>query len=287
MLQKLILPSLTLLLTNVNSQNPGTLIFVDGKLIEINAHSVHNRLDALLIAGLADKIKESDEIPVGLLDTLEKANPQVGSLRSINRNYCENGVCKVPVSLRGLWGYGCWCNFGEGLLKGSGLPVNKFDEICKSLTLCTRCAARDNVATGCDPANVTYVTPGKIIPGERAIQLKCDELNPENMCGQNTCCCEMNLLAELLKLLWSQTKYDDTFLHENGWDHEDNCGGNNGKPVNGNPGSGNTVVCCGAYPNRQPYKMESGQGCCDNNQIFNPLMNECCDAKVRDIGSCS
>ena len=119
MLQKLILPSLTLLLTNVNSQKPGTLTFVDGKLTEINLHSGQNKLDALLIKGLVDKIKESDETPAGLLETLEKANPQVGSLRSINRNYCENGVCEVPISLHGLWGYGCWCNFGEDLQKKS------------------------------------------------------------------------------------------------------------------------------------------------------------------------
>lgn len=296
MLKNLVLP-FTLLLSNVNSQKPGSLTFVDGKLTEINLHSGQNKLDALLIKGLVDKIKEHPEniLPAGLLDTLEKANPQVGSLRTINRNYCENGVCEVPISLHALWGYGCWCNFGEDLLKGSGPPVNKFDELCKSLTLCTRCVAKDNVETGCDPSNVTYVTPVNIIADEKAIQVKCAELNPDNACGQNTCCCEMDLLAELLNLLWSQEKYEDTFLHENGWSREENCVGINnggiGNPVNENePGNGtgnrNSVVCCGAYPNRQPYRMESGQSCCDNRQIYNPLMNDCCDDQVRDIGSC-
>ena len=114
-------PSFTLLLSNVNSQKPGSLTFVDGKLTEINLHSGQNKLDALLIKGLVDKIKEHPEniLPAGLLDTLEKANPQVGSLRTINRNYCENGVCEVPISLHALWGYGCWCNFGEDLQKKS------------------------------------------------------------------------------------------------------------------------------------------------------------------------
>ena len=90
--------------------------------------------------------------------------------------------------------------FNFSSLKGSGPPVNKFDKLCKSLTLCTRCVAKDNVETGCDPSNVTYVTPVNIIADEKAIQVKCAELNPDNACGQNTCCCEMNLLAELLNL---------------------------------------------------------------------------------------
>ena len=97
------------------SNKPGSLTFIDGKLVEINTHSGQNKLDALLMKGLVEKIKQNGKVPNGLLDTLEKSNPNVGSLRTINRNYCENGVCEIPISLHGLWGYGCWCNFGESL----------------------------------------------------------------------------------------------------------------------------------------------------------------------------
>ena len=107
--------SLSLILSTIYAKTPGSLTFIDGKLTEINIHSGINKLDGLLIRGLVDKIKTSESIPEGLLDTLEKSNPQVGSLRTINRNYCENGVCEIPISLHGLWGYGCWCNFGENL----------------------------------------------------------------------------------------------------------------------------------------------------------------------------
>ena len=154
-----------------------------------------------------------------------------------------------------------------------------------------RCVEKDNVQTFCDPSNVTYVTPMNILPDEQSIQLKCTELNPDNECAQNTCCCEMDLLAELLEALWSQIKYDDTFLHENGWDREENCVGvQNGGTGSGPSGGGNSnhdAVCCGIYPNRIPFRMENGQDCCENSGIYNPLLNECCDNQVRDLGSCS
>ena len=176
------------------------------------------------------------------------------------------------------------------LLKGSGPTVNKFDEICRSLTLCMRCVEEDNIASSCDPSNVTYVTPMNIVSDEQMIQLKCSELNPSDECAQNTCCCEMDLLAELLEALWGQIKYDDTYLHENGWDREENCANIKTPSPNPNPNPGVPktfeAVCCGKYPNRHPYRMENGQDCCENSGIYNPLLNECCDNQVRDLGSC-
>merc|ERR1711988_1844715 len=54
--------------------------------------------------------------------------------------YCDpDKGCNSPISLDGIWGYGCWCNFGEHLLTGGATPVNEFDEICKNLQLCLRC----------------------------------------------------------------------------------------------------------------------------------------------------
>merc|ERR1711981_1478769 len=72
--------------------------------------------------------------------------------------FCEGGVCQAPLGLQGIWGYGCWCNFGAALMTGRATPVNKFDEICRDMQLCLRCAVRDSVIDGygCDPKTKSY-----------------------------------------------------------------------------------------------------------------------------------
>ena len=63
-----------------------------------------------------------------------------GTFRGINNDKkmkidfnCEDKECDVGLDLRGLWGYGCWCNFGGSLTNGKGTPVSKHDEACKRM----------------------------------------------------------------------------------------------------------------------------------------------------------
>merc|ERR1739848_470448 len=57
---------------------------------------------------------------------------------------CTGGSpCNVPISLRILHAYGCWCNLGEDLTKGHGDPMDGYDDACKYLQLCLRCVLRD------------------------------------------------------------------------------------------------------------------------------------------------
>ena len=75
--------------------------------------------------------------------------------RSVN---CPSGGCAIPIQLSHIWGYGCWCNFGDELLEGSYHPVNAYDEVCRNLQQCLKCAIKD-AQTGdyeCDPKTKEY-----------------------------------------------------------------------------------------------------------------------------------
>ena len=75
--------------------------------------------------------------------------------RSVN---CPSGGCAIPIQLSHIWGYGCWCNFGDELLEGSYHPVNAYDEVCRNLQQCLKCAIKD-AQTGdyeCDPKTKGY-----------------------------------------------------------------------------------------------------------------------------------
>merc|ERR1712173_368523 len=114
----------------------------------------------------------------------------------------------------------------------------------------------------------------RMLPDQEAIEAECDELNPDDKCAANSCCCELSMINEILALLWDQVIYDNQFLHELGWSYEENCQGAAPTPnptPNPNvpgPGTGSgggvSKECCGAYPSRKPYVMENGQDCCSN-----------------------
>ena len=59
---------------------------------------------------------------------------------------CPRGGCSSSFNLAGIDGYGCWCNFGSDLTKGSGPVQNVFDGICKKFDLCLRCARWDQTS---------------------------------------------------------------------------------------------------------------------------------------------
>ena len=75
--------------------------------------------------------------------------------RSVN---CPSGKCSIPIQLSHIWGYGCWCNFGDDLLEGSYHPVNAYDEVCRNLQQCLKCSMMDaeEGAYECNPRTKSY-----------------------------------------------------------------------------------------------------------------------------------
>ena len=92
-----------------------------------------------LLENIVDKYHETGLLPVEVR----------GQIVIFVNRHCRAGRSasssseETPIDLSGIWGYGCWCSFGSEILRGGGQPVNRFDEICRDMTLCLRCAKID------------------------------------------------------------------------------------------------------------------------------------------------
>jgi len=270
----------------------------------------------------ADLMKSSNLDDGSMSNELSNLNPLRSTLGSTN----DKNSYAVPIPLQAIWGYGCWCHFGEDLLQGQGTPVNTLDQFCKDMQLCLRCAVMDgnNCPSDendtdfdhdetCDPKTQNYESEFSKLPEEQSILADCADANPTNLCAKNTCCCEMKFISDLLSLITSMQPFDINFQHKRGWDYEGNClpkntspkvpsnGGNPGPP---NPGPGNgddapqdpdgknntgdDKACCGKYPYRFVYHTNNMDCCEDVNAIYSPLSHECCadGSGVKSTGMC-
>lgn len=220
-----------------------------------------------------------------------------GTFRGINNDKkmkidfnCEDKECDVGLDLRGLWGYGCWCNFGGSLTNGKGTPVSKHDEACKRMQLCLRCAEIDAGDGGyeCDVKNVQYnSTLGQSLSGQNlngninGFNSGCEVQNPSDPCGAHVCTCEMQLVNEILGMVWDEEAYDPIWRRPSNplggdFDFEANC--------LSEPGV-REIDCCGKYPYRYTYNTKA-RSCCDPvEELFNPVKDECCADGVYSIGS--
>lgn len=206
-----------------------------------------------------------------------------GSSGSLN---CGGGECEVPITLNGLWGYGCHCNFGGELMTGHGTPVNDHDEICMNLQNCLRCVVIDDEADGqpnnCDPKTEEFSIVSSFFSPDQAIANDCSTANNNDPCKSHACTCEVKFISALIEKMFDQYVYDPAYLHADQGGNFDptapgSCGANTGGPLR-------NKVCCGAYPTRYPYITQNRQ-CCDNDQtLFNPLSQQCCPNGVEDIG---
>lgn len=186
--------------------------------------------------------------------------------------------CVTPPVLEPIWGYGCWCNFGENLMTGQGQPKNRHDEICKHLQECMRCARHDS--EGCNPItdHYTATTTGSII--ENNLAVVCDNApNAGNACLINICTCEFQIINDMMEALFDSYVYQPEYKHGGPgvtFDPNSDCVMQGSYTGNGQTSAtvGDTE-CCGAYPRREPYNSASKQ-CCDNTVSYNPLTHLCC-----------
>lgn len=192
------------------------------------------------------------------------------SLESMNRQLtCAEGGCVIPLSWEDIHGYGCWCNFDQQISKGYGLPIDPWDEVCRSAQLCTRCIQFDqtnNDKDTCDLVNTSYKNNISFNANTETIESDCEADNSGDSCAIGLCQCELQMYREMHVLtINSAIPANTVFKHENGFDRldENNC-----------PRRGNTFEasqCCGNYPTRYP---------------FNDFLFQCCDDQVNSVGSC-
>lgn len=172
----------------------------------------------------------------------------------INTN-CQDTECDVPITLKGIWGYGCWCNFGNNLLQGRGQPVNEHDAACKRMQHCLRCAEMDALADNyaCDAKTNQYNSIlGQSLPNINtnvySLNSACGQVNEGNACGAHICTCEIQLINEILGLVWVSYTHDPAPRHPDNpfggsFDYDSNCV----VPPPSGP-VGKDLACCGKYP---------------------------------------
>lgn len=208
---------------------------------------------------------------------------------------CHDDECDIPVTLKGIWGYGCWCNFGGDLMKGKGTPVNPHDKVCQDMQLCLRCAEMDAGADGytCNVKTVTYnslLQLGAIgmADNDNSINSGCTSINGNDKCAAHTCTCEVQMINDILELVWSGYTHDMAPRHPDNpyggafdWDTE----------CFTDPQGQIIKECCGRYPFRFPFNSLN-KDCCEKGgeyATYNPLDSVCCASGVEKVanGGCN
>jgi len=191
------------------------------------------------------------------------------------KSQCEGDGCQTGVlDLSPLFGYGCWCFFGNiDSALGRGPPLDSYDAICQKLALCYRCVivdAAEDGADDCDPMTVSF-NAGLTMSGSLGISnvtTSCQTENEAN-CSWRTCTCAMTMITGFFNLSFdSSNVFDDNLSHDNGFDYNLEC-----------PQQGRALdrQCCGFYPTRRTYDRGEARDCCHSRTIFNPLRHVCCD----------
>jgi len=203
---------------------------------------------------------------------------------------CHDDECDIPMTLKGIWGYGCWCNFGSDLMKGKGTPVNPHDKVCQDMQLCLRCAEMDGVAGnyGCNVKTQEYnsllaLGVNGLSDNENSINSGCSTLNGNDKCAAHVCTCEIQMINDLLALVWQGYTHDMNPRHPDNpfggsFDWEAQC--------YIDPTGEIVKECCGKYPFRFPFNTVNKE-CCEKGgeyRTYNPLDQQCCASGVKKVG---
>merc|ERR1712066_128059 len=188
------------------------------------------------------------------------------SLRAFSGNI-QNAVERLDE-------YGCWCYFYDNVGRGKGTPVDEIDGFCKTLADGYQCAMIDgeNEGQNCVPWEVVY-QPGSGQGPERF--QTCQDANPDNSCAARACSVEGIFVDNLFAFLVSGTQINYEAYGHN--DSEFDPATDSGCPVKaGVKGVSGEKSCCGAYPNRFPYKTLDGDRACCGSRTYNTQLLNCC-----------
>lgn len=248
---------------------------------------------------IVPKLGLMEEMTINMIEATRRApcsdlalaieSSQAPGVRSGNSGLnCQDSQCDVAMDLRGIWGYGCWCNFGSHLMNGKGAAASPHDAACKNMQLCLRCAEMDGKHGGydCNPRVTSYnaslgmPSSSKQNGNVNSINAGCSVQNIGDKCATHVCTCEIQLINDILELVWSGNRHDASPRHP-----ENPFGGSFDVQANcvANPGIAE-LDCCGRYPERYPFNSLV-QSCCDaTKQLYNPFDKVCCDDGLRNLG---
>merc|ERR1712036_122191 len=85
--------------------------------------------------------------------------------------------------------------------------------------------------------------------------------------GIHTCCCEVDYSRSLLDLFINKNlALDEDYKHPT-FDYDANC--------RGSGPNGHQRDCCGTYPKRRMYSINTKE-CCHETNIYDPMLQVCC-----------
>merc|ERR1712165_629129 len=184
--------------------------------------------------------------------------------------------------------YGCWCRFGQYRpYKGPAQDV--VDTACKTWHQNYDCLNIDFNADGTTPCDMntdyTDVITNINDPFDLATdyQAGCAAVNAD-ACAAEACHVDAVFIRDVVLFLADNTLN----MTLSGWY------GFDGTICTGASAAGTTLnpplpaqQCCGAYPNRFPYRTQNGNRACCVDTTYNTLVLECCPTNVLNpVGTC-
>lgn len=266
-LSSILLPAAAMadLMPRSNRENLKKLIQVSVSSGDLEAKGVPNSIiKALNTYVYSNEFVIQPDVPKNIVEWF-----QINTGRTECEENCDAGI----MDMTPLFGYGCWCFFGNINSKlGRGPPIDAYDQVCKDLTLCYRCIHVDseNEDDECDPYNADYSSNGFSFGqgGISNITVTCQNENVPS-CSWRTCSCAMTMVRRFFNLSFDpENVYDTNLKHENGFDYDLEC------PIQG---VSKDRQCCGFYPNRRTFERSEYRQCCHEESIYNPLRHQCCD----------
>jgi len=169
-------------------------------------------------------------------------------------------------------GYGCWCNFNAAYTQSKGPVQDAMDAICKTLVNGYHCGIIDGVEAGtpCDTPTVAYDAYNYFANFGQSVLAVCASKNPGNTCAETACIVEGQFTFDFFQNFLGGAGTDPNLKHANGFfdaDTECSYAGGAGQSVK---------TCCGAYPNRYPYKTFAGQRDCCGQVTYDTSALQCC-----------
>lgn len=176
--------------------------------------------------------------------------------------------------------YGCWCSFDSGHGTGRGRPMDRLDELCKTLSNGYDCAIMDaeDASSTCIPWEVEYTSStGEI----GTLAADCAAGNIDD-CAQKACVVEGKFVKHLVSIILDgELDFDNSLKQGNGFERFEGC------PVKAAGFGDERQECCGAYPERFPYHPQGGSRACCGSLTISQALSECCAGDIaRPMGMC-
>jgi len=215
---------------------------------------------------------------IGLVKNSTMQIPGSGDTRSFESGWASEMIDAINE-------YGCWCYFQENG-SGRGPPANEVDSQCKKLQDGYTCIILDAEAEGdeCTPWDVPYNSGtglGLVADdpennnNANSLRKSCARANRFDDCAQRSCIVESFFVMQVFRQFLAGVQFDPSLKHSLGnWVPKEDC------PIN--LGIDAEKECCGTYPHRFPFKLETLYGArnCCGELTYNPDVMECCAGNV-------